>query len=241
MARIVAYQVNSDGHWDPVAFSANNLKPKEVFILVEDSRKEIWIWIGQGADVKTRFISSTAASEIRRLNGLTYRVKTVDQGLEPQIFLDCINSIPKKGIVPELKTSREKSQLTTVQSQIEINTTKKSSKTPPRKPSKKVTKPKPKTKTTLKAPTTKKTQPKTSTTKKAKSKPKKIVKKPARALDTYLPQDTSVITTPPCPDCEIGYLLPYSEVIEQEGREPIILPFSKWICSKCNFSPKKSA
>ncbi|MHA2168298.1 MAG: hypothetical protein ACXAB7_00165, partial [Candidatus Kariarchaeaceae archaeon] len=70
MTRLVAYQVNPDGHWDPVAFSPENLKVKEVYILVDDSRKEIWIWIGQNADVKTRFISSTAATEIRRLYGL---------------------------------------------------------------------------------------------------------------------------------------------------------------------------
>jgi hypothetical protein len=240
LTRIVAYQINPDGHWDPVAFSASNLKAKEVFILVDDSRKEIWIWIGQGAHVKTRFISSTAASEIRRLYGFTYRVKTVDQGLEPQIFLDCINSIPDNGIVPELKTSEVKSQVTTKKPKTKVSATKKRTKKSPRKTSKTTAKTKPKVKAKSKTTIAKKPTSRTSTTTKGKTKPKKTTKKPMKELDTYLPQDTSVITTPPCPECEIGYLLPYSEVIEEEGREPFILPFSKWICSKCRFSPEKS-
>jgi len=106
LTRLVAYQVTSDGHWDPVVFSKRKLKAKEVFIIVDDERREIWIWIGMGASVKTRFISSTAATEIRRHYGFTYRVKTADHGDEPQNFLDCINSIPKNGIIPNIDDSR---------------------------------------------------------------------------------------------------------------------------------------
>jgi hypothetical protein len=231
LTRLVAYQVNPDGHWDPVAFSPENLKVKEVYILVDDSRKEIWIWIGQNADVKTRFISSTAATEIRRLYGLTYRVKTVDQGLEPPIFLDCINSIPINGIVPELK--EKKPQIADKKPKRKTKPTKKRAKKGPTK--KKLSKTSTKTVKSKAKPKTK-----SPTVKKAKPKPRLKKGKSEKATDTYLPQDTSVITTPPCPECEIGYLLPYSEVIEQEGREPYILPFAKWICSKCKFSPEKA-
>ena len=242
LTRLVAYQVNPDGHWDPVAFSKRDLKAKQVYILVDEQRREIWIWIGSGADVKTRFISSNVAAEIRRLYGLTYRVKTVDQGHESQIFLDCIDSIPTKGLAPELTESKvdskkEIQKVTPSTKKAEKTTTKRKTKRKTTKP--KTTKPrtaKPKTAktTTKKSTTTKTTKPRT---KKRTSKTQKSSSTVKKSLDTYLPQDTSVITTPPCPECEVGYLLPYSECLDQEGREPIILPFSKWSCSKCEYSP----
>ena len=113
LTRLVAYQVTPDGHWDPVAFSKRKLKAKEAFIIVDDERREIWIWLGKEATVKTRFITSTAATEIRRHYGLTYRVKTADQSDEPQNFLDCINSIPKNGIVIGFDYSLIKAEIMT--------------------------------------------------------------------------------------------------------------------------------
>ena len=51
---------------------------------------------------------------------------------------------------------------------------------------------------------------------------------------------TDVITTPPCPECKNGHLLPYSERLEEKGKEVFVLPFAKWSCSKCNYSPSVS-
>ena len=240
LTRIVAYQVNPDGHWDPVAFSKHDLKARQVYILVDEHRREIWIWIGQGADVKIRFISSTAATEIRRLYGLKYRVKTVDQGQESQIFLDCINSIPSKGLGPEASESKftpQEEKETVFLSSKKVTPKRTTTK---RKTTRKTTKAKTiKTarKKPTKAKTTKTTKVKPTEIKKTTSKTRKSSSTVIKSLDKYLPQDTSVITTPPCPECEVGHLLPYSEILEQEERDPIILPFSKWICSKCKFSP----
>ncbi|MCK4848890.1 MAG: hypothetical protein KAT16_07705 [Candidatus Heimdallarchaeota archaeon] len=242
----MAYQVTSDGHWDPVAFSRRNLKAKEVFIIVDDERREIWIWIGMQASVKTRFISSTAATEIRRHYGLTYRVKTADQGDEPQNFLDCINSIPKNGIVPELDDSRTQSKLTTDTSSL---TTKKTA------PKKKVRKTTAKSKarktptkttssTTKKSPTKKitpkKTTPRKGAPKKTSSKKSISEQKAQKSLNGYFSASTDVITTPPCPECKNGHLLPYSQRIEEKGKEVFVLPFAKWFCSSCNYSPSSS-
>ena len=239
----MAYQVTSDGHWDPVAFSKRKLKAKQVFIIVDDEKREIWIWLGKGADVKTRFISSTAAAEIRRHYGLTYRVKTADQGEESQNFQDCINSIPKNGIVPGLEDSRSQAELMTDTTSL---TTKKAS---PKKKSRKTTIKSTTKQTTTKTPkqATKKASTKKPAVKKAtprKAAPRKTpIKKAAtekklqKPLNGYLPASTDVITTPPCPECKSGHLLPYSECIEGNGIEELILPFAKWVCSKCNYSP----
>jgi len=251
LTRLVAYQVTSDGYWDPVSFSKRNLKEKEVFIIVDDERREIWIWIGMGASVKTRFISSIAATEIRRHYGAIYRVKTADQGDEPQIFLDCINSIPKNGIVPELDDSRtqvklmtDTTSLTTDKITPKRKTRKTTAKSKDRKTPTKATKSSTK-KSTPKGTTSKKTTRKKTTPRKVaprKTSVKKTIseKKTQKSLNGFLSTSKDVITTPPCPECKNGFLLPYSERIEEKGKEMVILPFAKWICSKCNYSPSDS-
>ncbi len=235
--------MTSDGHWDPVAFSLKDLKAKEVFILVDDEKRKIWIWIGRDATVKTRFISSTAATEIRRLYGFTFRVQTIDQDEESREFSECIESIPKRGLVPELAEGQKEKKATK-------NTRSSSAAkkvTPRTKASKSTIKKASATKTTRKTPVRKTTPRKTATkttrkptkakTQKTTPKPKSRSSKEVLSLNSYLPQDTSIITTPPCPECGVGNLLPYSENIVQEGREDLILPFAKWVCSKCEYSP----
>ncbi|UCE12498.1 MAG: hypothetical protein JSV04_09915, partial [Candidatus Heimdallarchaeota archaeon] len=46
------------------------------------------------------------------------------------------------------------------------------------------------------------------------------------------------VTTPPCPRCETGHLIPFSDVVNVTSRKKEVLPFAKWICSNCGFSPK---
>ncbi len=247
----MAYQVTSDGHWDPVAFSKRNLKVKEVFIIVDDERREIWIWVGTGASVKTRFISSTAATEIRRHYGFTYRVKTAEQDDEPQNFHDCINSIPKNGIVPGLDDSHTQANLMTNSTSLTTEkptpkrktrktTTKSKARKTPTKATKSDTKKRSAKKVATKKTTTKKTTPRKVAPRKRSSSKSKSEQKTQKSLNGFFSASTDVITTPPCPECKKGYLLPYSESIEEEGKEALILPFAKWVCSKCNYSPSVS-
>ncbi len=113
MARIVAYQVQQDGNWDPVSFKKADLKAKQVYIIVNDGRRELWIWIGEGADVRTRFISSTAATEIRRIYGFILHVRTADHGSEPEDFWKCLDPIPKEGLGPGISEPISEKGLTT--------------------------------------------------------------------------------------------------------------------------------
>jgi hypothetical protein len=246
----VAYQVSPDGNWDPVAFSKRNLKAKEVFIIVDDEIRAIWIWIGMGATVKTRFISSTAATEIRRHYGLTYRVKTVDQGEEPQSFLDCVNSIHKNGIVPELNDSRDHAEIKTDKTSLTSSKATSKSKTRKTTALSKAEKSEKKTTTTIsersaKKPTvkkavTRKTTPRNLASSENSSKKSTTTSKVQKSVNEFIPARTDVITTPPCPECNSGHLLPYSERIREEGTEMVVLPFAKWFCSKCNYSPSTS-
>lgn len=212
LTRIVAYQVQQDGNWDPVSFKKPDLKVKQVFILVNDERKELWIWIGEGADVRTRFISSTAAVEIRRLYGLTLRVRTADQGSEPKAFWNCMDLIPKEGLDPEVEEGNRKSSKTVLK---ESTTQKIIKRIPTRQIKNKKTTSEPKLKSKLKKDQKEQTSP-----------------------SEELKGDTTLIPTPPCPQCKKGFLLPYSKVVKVSARKKEVLQYASWVCSNCNFSPK---
>jgi hypothetical protein len=153
--------------------------------------------------------------------------------------------------VPGLNDSRKKAEIMTETTSTASK--KVTSKEKAKKPTTKTKAKKTPTKTTsrsVKKSTAEKTAPKKTSTRK--TTPRKIAPvkgsakksrsstKPQKSLNEYLPARTDVITTPSCPECKNGYLLPYSEHIEEKGKEVLILPFAKWVCSKCNYSPSGS-
>ncbi|MFX0184283.1 MAG: hypothetical protein ACFE95_14465 [Candidatus Hodarchaeota archaeon] len=224
MAKIVAYQVQNDGNWDPVNFSKEKLSnKKEVFILVDDERKELWIWIGNQADVRTRFISSTVAASIRRMYGLTLRVRSADQGAEPEEFWRCIEEIPPEGIGPE-DSKNELISKTSVESLSFQSPRLKSVKKKPAKKASKKTIKKEKAQTTTKK-----------VTRIPKSREKNI-----KSLMEFMKSENSFITPPPCPQCQKGHLLPYSQVVNVTTRRKDVLPLAKWVCSNCKYCPDVS-
>jgi hypothetical protein len=223
LTSIVAYQVTDDGNWDPVPFKKGFLKPEEVFILVNEEKKEIWLWIGQKAEVRTRFISSTVAQEIRRLYGLTLRVRAADQGEEPDEFWECINSIPKEGLGP----SMIKSDLIKASYSKSLSSNKIMEESKKNEVEKSVKESKKQKMSTMRKRTVKKIS-------------KNIVNSRTdsmKTLNSYFKADTSLVTIPPCPKCKDGYLLPYSKAINVTTRRKDVLPIAKWICSNCQFSP----
>lgn len=220
MAKIVAYQVQNDGNWDPVNFSKEKLSNKnEVFIIVDDERKELWIWIGNQADVRTRFISSTVAASIRRMYGLTLRVRSADQGDEPEEFWRCIEEIPSEGLGLE----DPKDELIGKTSVESLSSQSPRSKSVKKKPAKKAIN----------------KETKQTTTKKVARIPKSKEKN-VKSLMEFMESEDSLVTTPPCPQCQKGHLLPYSQVVNVTTRRKDVLPLAKWVCSNCKYCPDGS-
>jgi len=212
LARLVAYQVQDDGNWDPVAFKKEDLKTGEVFILVVEERKELWIWVGQGAHVRTRFISSTVAQEIRRLYGLTLRVRSADQGSEPNDFWMCIEDVPEEGLGPiahstDLTSIQESPQDVKVLNKVTSKQITRVKASPKEKSSTKVSK------------------RKTSSSKKGR---KSLVQS-----QLFEKNNSTKINTPLCPKCGKGNLLPYSEEIKG-----VTIPIARWECSNCGYNPQ---
>lgn len=222
--RIKAFTVQDNGFFDPIPFKQDFLRTKnqsdQVFILVDEERKELWIWIGGQADVRTRFISSTVAQEIRGHYG-KFHVRSADQGSEPEDFWKCLDSVPKEGIGPV-------SDITSTEEADSMKSSESTKLIPPKSPVREMLK------------IDKLKQIKVPLLKKSEKKSIKTKKEPAKVPTDYSETNPSLtnITTPLCPHCRTGHLLPFSNVVDITSRRKEVLPFAKWVCSNCGFSPK---
>jgi hypothetical protein len=61
----------------------------EVFVLDDsDNTKKIWIWIGKKASTRQKFNAARLAEKLDKEAGGGPVIKTIDEGEEPQEFLD---------------------------------------------------------------------------------------------------------------------------------------------------------
>ncbi|MHA1798587.1 MAG: hypothetical protein ACTSVY_09085 [Candidatus Helarchaeota archaeon] len=87
------YNVQDDGEYVEVPVSGllkDVLKPEMVVLIVNDISKKIWLWKGSNAKVRKKFIAARKSQDLRGERGLTYKVESIDQGDEPQEFIDLI-------------------------------------------------------------------------------------------------------------------------------------------------------
>ncbi|MHA2203725.1 MAG: hypothetical protein ACW991_08555 [Candidatus Hodarchaeales archaeon] len=98
------FQISEDnsGELEPYKSSSRLLKKDSVYVLLDNTLRKIFLWIGQSANVRSRFIASTAAQKLRKMTGLTYRVITIDQGGESKEFLKAISPMIIPGILERI-------------------------------------------------------------------------------------------------------------------------------------------
>ncbi|NHJ02042.1 MAG: hypothetical protein EAX86_07835 [Candidatus Heimdallarchaeota archaeon] len=86
---IKQYTVNDDGTLNPISISSfSELTQDNVFIIVEENARKIFIWKGEKAPVRRKFISAKAAQQMRAEEyGMVYRIESLDPGLEGSDFL----------------------------------------------------------------------------------------------------------------------------------------------------------
>ncbi|MBY9014816.1 MAG: hypothetical protein KGD68_03920 [Candidatus Lokiarchaeota archaeon] len=57
-----------------------------IFIIVDSKEKEIWIWQGEKASIRKKFIATQKAPEIRDEYGIDFKITAIDEGSEPPGF-----------------------------------------------------------------------------------------------------------------------------------------------------------
>ena len=86
----IAYEMNDDGTAQEVSVTRDTLHTDNVYCVVDDSSKSIFIWSGRNAGVRKRFVGASNASKIRSEQGYNYRVKPVDEGEETNDFINSL-------------------------------------------------------------------------------------------------------------------------------------------------------
>ncbi len=67
-----------------------HMKGDEVLIIIDDEERLIWIWKGNEAPVRRKFIAARRASGIRDQRGLVYKIVSEDEGQEGTKFLEAM-------------------------------------------------------------------------------------------------------------------------------------------------------
>ena len=60
--------------------------PMATLLLIDDKMKCVWLWLGKRTTIRVKFLAAYKSSTIRDKHSLYYKIKTVDQGHEPQKF-----------------------------------------------------------------------------------------------------------------------------------------------------------
>ena len=98
------WSVQDDGTLTPVSLSSmSDLANDSVFIIADENSRKIFIWKGEKAPVRRKFISAKAAQQMRQEKyGMVYRIDSLDPGLEGSDFLSIFGATPapKEAVAP---------------------------------------------------------------------------------------------------------------------------------------------
>lgn len=85
-----ALEMNDDGTSQSVCITRNGLTPERVICVVDDENKNVYLWLGKEAPVRKRFVGAQTASKLRDEQGTGFRVRSLDQGSEPNEFFNSL-------------------------------------------------------------------------------------------------------------------------------------------------------
>ncbi|OLS12634.1 MAG: hypothetical protein RBG13Loki_3713 [Promethearchaeota archaeon CR_4] len=112
----VVYNLHDSGEISEIEVNADEvqkiLDPKEVFMLVRQDMRRIFIWKGSVSPVRKRFISARRATllqeDIRKSGGRALKIVSVDQGDEPEEFLETfhLESMPVTEVLEDMRYVR---------------------------------------------------------------------------------------------------------------------------------------
>lgn len=85
-----ALEMNDDGTSVEVCINKNNLSSDSVLCVVDDEGKNVFLWLGKNAHVRKRFVGARTASKLRDEQGTGFRVRSLDEGHEPDQFFNSL-------------------------------------------------------------------------------------------------------------------------------------------------------
>jgi len=94
-----------DGNIVPVpSFRRSDLQPEKVFLFLDERAFRLFLWVGQNAKPRTKFLAANGAQTLRAEHGFSIRTVREEGGEESDGFiqmLDTLNMLPPREIQPE--------------------------------------------------------------------------------------------------------------------------------------------
>jgi len=85
-----ALEMQDDGTSIEVCINRNNLTSDQVLCVIDDEGKNVFLWLGKDAHVRKRFVGAATASKLRDEQGTGFRVRSLDEGYEPDQFFNSL-------------------------------------------------------------------------------------------------------------------------------------------------------
>lgn len=76
----------------------NLLIPTTTLLFVDEKAKCVWLWFGRRTSIRDKFVSANKSYGIRDKHGIYYKIKTTDEGLEPDQFKEWLGLIEKRHV-----------------------------------------------------------------------------------------------------------------------------------------------
>jgi hypothetical protein len=81
MSKVRLFLITDEGEYTEIPFSQpNQLASENVYLLLDEDGKDIYIWKGKDAGIRNKFLGARAATELRQDIGFQYKVHSIDEG-----------------------------------------------------------------------------------------------------------------------------------------------------------------
>ncbi|MHA2601814.1 MAG: hypothetical protein AM324_006760 [Candidatus Thorarchaeota archaeon SMTZ1-83] len=88
---VIGYEVSEDGTLQEVELTKADLDSQKVVCVVDDETKSIYLWKGNQAGIRRKFIGARVATNLRTEYGFHFKVRAVDEGEEPPTFFTALD------------------------------------------------------------------------------------------------------------------------------------------------------
>ncbi|GEM_PF-2846426 len=115
---VLIYRVNDDGTLSELLPHQLEFSSSDVFIVVDEDGRTIYVWKGSNSSVRRKFISAQSARNLKVKYGPSYKIVVMDEGSETDDFKEALKKVGAPAIIPGKAVEREVARpSTTVTSQ----------------------------------------------------------------------------------------------------------------------------
>ena len=79
MSKVRVFIITDEGEYNEIPFKPNQLGSEDVYLVVNVTGKDIWIWKGTNARIRKKFLGARAATELRQDIGFHFKVHSIDE------------------------------------------------------------------------------------------------------------------------------------------------------------------